>query len=130
MNLPNWAFVILNTALMAVQIYLIASQRISPGPVEWTRGDVVTILLTCLAVILAALALFVGALAILGFSAFRDMVTQAAIDIAARKAQEVAAMIASWAATATMLDSSRAGVESDALTKALIDEGQKNAARH
>ncbi|MFZ2287776.1 MAG: hypothetical protein WAV93_12385 [Bacteroidales bacterium] len=90
----NWATRIIlasNVLLFAFLIWAVAARGLQPAPADWKYQDLVTILLTAVAVILAAVTLFIAILAIWGYTALKDAAEKEARKVATDVAQSVAA---------------------------------------
>ena len=91
----NIGLAVANALLLILALYYIGSRGLASPPTGWEYKDLIAIVLTALAVILAALTIGIGALAIWGYTTIRE----AAIDAAETKADASARDIAESVAT-------------------------------
>ena len=105
MKLANLSLFVANLALGAVIIWQWAARGISWPDNGWTPADLVTILLTAVTVVLAALAIGIGILAVWGYTTLRTgairVAEKAANETAARVARETAEPVAARVAEQT-----------------------------
>lgn len=118
MTKANILFLCANVFLFGLAGYFVATRGISPPPIGWEYKDLLTIILTALAALLAAIAIFIGILAIWGYASIRDAAMRAAEskaeEIAIRVSEPVATRVAEAAVRATAGDD-----RTDELTEAL-----------
>jgi hypothetical protein len=111
-----------NILLFLLLLYHIGIGGLSHPPVPWEYKDLITIILTALAVLLAAITILIGLITIWGYNSIR----QAAVDAAETKADESAKRIAESVAARTaqeFIASYASPRDSEALTRALSEEG-------
>jgi hypothetical protein len=93
----NVLFFIANLIIATIPVYYIGTRGLEPAPSGWEYKDLITIILTALAVILAGLAISIGLLAIWGYNTIRDAAVRAAetrVDVALAGAEDMARSIA------------------------------------
>jgi hypothetical protein len=111
-----------NILLFILLLYHIGIGGLSRPPAAWEYKDLITIILTALAVLLAAITILIGLITIWGYNSIRA----AAVDAAETKADESAKRIAESVAARTaqeLLASYTSPRDSEALTRALSEEG-------
>jgi hypothetical protein len=90
----NLAATAVNVLLFLLLLYHVGIDGLAKPPAGWEYKDLITIILTAFAALLAALAIIIGLFAIWGYTSIRDTVTSAA-DVSAREiAETVAARVA------------------------------------
>lgn len=95
----NWAFTFVNVSLFGVAAFYIATRGLAQNPQGFEYKDLIAIILTALAVVLAAVTLFVALIAIWGYNAIREAAQIAARDAAKDIARVVARDVAQAVAT-------------------------------
>lgn len=71
MNWPNRILFVINIVLAGLAAWAIAQYGLGPAPEGWRWGDLVIILLVAISVVLAALTIFLGVLAVWGYTQIR-----------------------------------------------------------
>jgi len=90
MGSNNIPWIYLNIFLAAVLFYLIIRGGLVPDPGGIEFKDLITIILTAIAVLLAAVTIFIGVLAVWGYSSIREAATKIAQETADHVARQVA----------------------------------------
>lgn len=81
----------LNAILLVFAAFYLGHHRLGFGDGEIEYKDLITIILTAVAVLLAAVTIFVALMAIWGYNSLRDEATRVAVKTAANVARVVAA---------------------------------------
>lgn len=92
-----------NLVLGCLLIYLVSFRAIVSPTDGWSRGDLVTILLASITVELTGLAIFLGVLAVWGYSTLREHAAREATERAIAVAREEAGIVATRAIQAAMV---------------------------
>ena len=126
-RLARWAnriLFFLNAILCVVFLAFFSSRSLKPST-EIEYKDLIVILLTAIAVLLAAVTLFVGVIAIFGYSTIRDQASRLAVATAKKTATDTEA--AKAARESEEQDAQKGvGQPSDALVNALQGKSGKN----
>ena len=102
MRVANAMLLAVNAVLLIVAIAYIVTRGIAAPPTGWDYKDLITILLTVLGAILAALAIFIGIAAVWGYSVLRQAAEEKAAAVADAKAAEIAEVVATRVANQTV----------------------------
>lgn len=86
--LANLLFFLVNLALMALAIYFVSSRGINND--GWSSSELLTVMLAALGVMIAVLTLFLGGLAIWGYTQLESEARRIADQTAKRVAEETA----------------------------------------
>lgn len=86
----NRLTLLLNLVLFGLAIWFISTRGLQEAPKGFSYQDLVTILLTAIAVILAAVTIFVALVALWGYTALRENAKAAAEKVARETAEEAA----------------------------------------
>jgi hypothetical protein len=97
----NVLLFLVNLVLSLILLYYIGTRGLESAPSGWEYKDLITIILTALTALLAALAIFIGLLAIWGYASIRDASIAAAESAAEVKAVETARATAETVAART-----------------------------
>ncbi len=99
----NRLTLLLNVVLFGLAFWFISTRGLQAAPQGFSYQDLVTILLTAIAVILAAVTIFVALVALWGYTALKENAKAAAEKVARETAEETAKLEATAAArTLTM----------------------------
>jgi len=97
----NRLSIFLNVVLFVLAGWFITTRGLQPAPNGFTYQDLVTVLLTAIAVILAAVTVFVALVALWGYNALKENAKSAA-EAAARETAEETARVTAKAAARTL----------------------------
>jgi hypothetical protein len=93
-GLANRALLVVNIGLVIVVLYFLGTRGLGLPASNFEYKDLIAIILTALAVILAAVTIFVAGLAIWGYTTIRESAERAAVATAEEAAKLVAADVA------------------------------------
>lgn len=89
----DWAnrlLLLFNVILLALGGWFVATRGISPAPKGWSYQDLITILLTAIAVLLAAVTVFIALAALWGYNTLKESAKSTAETIAREVAEQAA----------------------------------------
>lgn len=130
MKEANALLFVANVCLLLLAGWFVLTRGVAAPTVGWTYQDLITISLSALAVLLAAVTIFLGGAAIWGYASLREGAHKKAADIASKVAMEAAQNAAQSAvarelpsAVRVYMDSQKpAGDTQDDLPKQLREE--------